>query len=171
MHYRKIYEQQYGHIPQDEDGRSYDVHHIDGNHNNDSPENLKAISIQEHYDIHYTQKDFGACHAIALRLKLSPHEISKLAKEQQKQLVASGAHHLLGPASNLKRVKDRTHPFLTKANGTSYTSDKIKNGTHHFITNNPGKNKVTRNCPYCSRDIDYCNYAKYHGEQCKLKPK
>lgn len=32
--YRRIYEQHYGPIPKDEQGRSYEIHHIDGNHNN-----------------------------------------------------------------------------------------------------------------------------------------
>jgi hypothetical protein len=36
--YRKIYEQNFGPIPKDGDGRSYDVHHIDGNRNNNVPE-------------------------------------------------------------------------------------------------------------------------------------
>lgn len=171
MHYRKIFEQYYGEIPKDNDGRSYDIHHIDGNHKNDFPENLKAVTIQEHYDIHYSQGDYGACHAIALRMKLSPNEISQIAKKQQDQLVENRTHHLLGPANNLKRVKDGTHPFLAREDGTSYTSDKVKNGTHHFITNNPGKNKATHHCPHCNRDIDYCNYTQWHGEKCKLKLK
>jgi hypothetical protein len=32
--YRKIYEQNYGHIPKDSAGRTYEIHHIDGNHKN-----------------------------------------------------------------------------------------------------------------------------------------
>jgi len=52
--YRKIYEQYYGPIPRDEQGRSYEIHHIDGNHSNNDPTNLKCVSIQEHYDIHYS---------------------------------------------------------------------------------------------------------------------
>jgi len=79
--YRKIYEQHYGPIPKDQTGRTYEIHHIDGNHNNDSPENLRAVSIQEHYDIHYTQKDYAACLRIASKINLSPKEISELARK------------------------------------------------------------------------------------------
>ena len=92
--YRKIYEQHYGPIPKDNDGRTYEVHHIDGNHKNDSPENLIAVSIQEHYNIHYKQGDWAACHRIAVKMKLSHQEISELATK-----------------NNLKRVADGTHPF------------------------------------------------------------
>jgi hypothetical protein len=51
--FRKIYEDYFGPIPKDSDGRSYDIHHIDGDHSNNHPSNLKAVTIQEHYDIHY----------------------------------------------------------------------------------------------------------------------
>ena len=54
--YRKIYKQYYGPIPKDEFGRRYDIHHIDGNHDNCDASNLKAVTIQEHYDIHYQQE-------------------------------------------------------------------------------------------------------------------
>ena len=40
--YRKIYEQHYGPIPKDTDGRSYEIHHIDGNHNNNDINNLRV---------------------------------------------------------------------------------------------------------------------------------
>ena len=55
--YRKIYESHNGPIPKEDNGRSYEIHHIDGNHFNNDPSNLKAVSIQEHYDIHYSQGD------------------------------------------------------------------------------------------------------------------
>ena len=60
MNYRKIYESHFGPIPKEKNGRSYDIHHIDGNHSNNSPENLRAVTIQEHYNIHYEQEDWYA---------------------------------------------------------------------------------------------------------------
>ena len=50
--HRKIYERYNGSIP---DG--YEIHHIDGNHKNNDPKNLKAVTMQEHYNIHYQQGD------------------------------------------------------------------------------------------------------------------
>ncbi len=132
--YRKIYEQHYGPIPKDEQGRSYEIHHIDGNRNNNSIENLQCVSLQEHYDIHYKQGDWMACHRIAKKLKLTGEEISRLARE-----------------AGLKRVRNGTHNFTKRADGSSFTGDRTKlglnplsgsnnpvyrlvaEGTHHFI--------------------------------------
>ena len=71
--YRKIWEKTYGSIPKDIDGRSYEIHHIDGNHKNNSIENLKCLTIKEHYDEHYKNGDYGACVMIAKRMRL-PHD-------------------------------------------------------------------------------------------------
>jgi len=115
-HYRKIYEQNYGSIPQDKDGRTYEIHHIDGNHKNDSLENLIAITIQEHYNIHFAQGDWGACQSIALRMKKLPEEISKICRELA-----------------LKRVAVEAHPFLSRPDGTNLQTDRIVAGTHNFL--------------------------------------
>lgn len=40
--YRKIYENHFGPIPKDKDGRSYEIHHIDGNRKNNEISNLKC---------------------------------------------------------------------------------------------------------------------------------
>jgi hypothetical protein len=71
--HRKIFIKNYGPIPE-----GYDIHHIDGNHSNNTPTNLKAVSLQEHFDIHYSQGDFAAANRIAQRLGLTKEERSKL---------------------------------------------------------------------------------------------
>lgn len=78
--HRKIYETHYGPIPLDDEGRSYEIHHLDGNHNNNDPVNLKCVSIKEHYDIHYKQGDYKACLIMSQRMKILPEEKSRLAK-------------------------------------------------------------------------------------------
>jgi len=77
--HRRIYEKHYGSIP---DG--YHVHHIDGNHKNNDPTNLVAISIQEHYDIHKKQGDYGACWALIKtgHLVLTSEERSEISRLQ-----------------------------------------------------------------------------------------
>lgn len=80
QYHRLIYENHVGPIPKDQEGRSYEIHHLDGNHNNNSIENLKLVSIQEHYDIHYSQGDLKACLIMSQRMKISPEEKSRLAK-------------------------------------------------------------------------------------------
>lgn len=80
VNYRKIWEKYYGEIPNDEEGRPYDIHHIDGDRNNNSISNLKAVSIREHYEIHRSQKDWPACNLISQRLTLSKEEVDQLRK-------------------------------------------------------------------------------------------
>jgi hypothetical protein len=77
--HRKIYETHVGPIPRDENGRSYEIHHIDGNHNNNELSNLLCVSIQEHYQIHESQGDYKACLIMSQRMKISPEEKSYLA--------------------------------------------------------------------------------------------
>ena len=92
VNYRKIYESHYGSIPRDEQGRTYDIHHIDGDRTNNSIENLMAVSIAEHYRIHHAQKDWGACVLIANKMKKTPEELSILASLNAKKLLEEGDH-------------------------------------------------------------------------------
>jgi hypothetical protein len=66
--YRKIWKDAFGPIPKDEQGRSFEIHHIDGDIDNNSLSNLKCISIEEHLKLHEIQEDTTASHAIRLRL-------------------------------------------------------------------------------------------------------
>ena len=84
VNYRKIYEQYYGPIPKDELSRTFHIHHIDGNRTNNSPENLIAVSIQNHYDIHHAQGDWGACVLLSKQLKLTANEIFEMAQKNGK---------------------------------------------------------------------------------------
>ena len=75
--YRKIWESVNGEIPKDEFGRSYEIHHIDGNHSNNDIANLRLVTIEEHYSIHFDQGDYAACHMIAKRMAKSTEELSR----------------------------------------------------------------------------------------------
>jgi len=76
--HRRIWEQHFGKIPKDDEGRSYEIHHKDGDRNNNDINNLMCISIQEHFDIHYQQKDWGAVALISKRMELPVDYISKI---------------------------------------------------------------------------------------------
>jgi hypothetical protein len=78
--YRYLWRKHFGPIPKDDLGRSYEIHHIDGNRDNNDLSNLKCVSIQEHYDIHKRQGDWAACWSISKRLNLSARELNELRK-------------------------------------------------------------------------------------------
>jgi hypothetical protein len=137
-------------VPKDETGRSYDIHHIDGDPWNNSKENLYACPLPEHYDIHFAQEDWGACASIASRMKMSHEVISELARKGQKKLVDSGVHHLLGGAAQRKQVAEGKHPFVggeiqrklvTESKNAlvggklqrKIAKQRIENGTFHLI--------------------------------------
>lgn len=116
---RSLYKKWHGNIPKDEFGRTYDIHHIDGNHENNSFENLVAIPIKEHYNIHYQNKDWGACAMIAVRLHQSPEEISELISKAAR-----------------KRVDDGTHYWLTKEHSENVRkriNKAVEQGTYHML--------------------------------------
>jgi hypothetical protein len=88
--YRRLYEQAHGPIPP-----GYHIHHKDGNHSNNDLSNLVAITAKEHYDIHYSQGDYGACWAMYRtgHMTLSPEERSALGRLQQLEKVSKGITH------------------------------------------------------------------------------
>ena len=146
--YRKIYENHFGPIPKDEEGRSYEIHHHDGNHFNNDPTNFKLVSVQEHYDIHLSLGDWGACFKIAQRMKLSSAEKSMLASMSAKSRVEQGTHNFLGGGigrkygsqNQEKRVLAGTHNFLrgvvskdTVAKRLESIQKKLADGTHPFL--------------------------------------
>jgi hypothetical protein len=82
--YKKIWIKHNGTIPKDENGRPYEIHHIDGNHNNNNIDNLMCVSIKEHYDIHYNQEDYGACVLIAKRMNFPLDYVSNIQKGKKR---------------------------------------------------------------------------------------
>lgn len=133
--YRKIYEQHFGPIPRDGDGRSYDVHHIDGNHSNNDPKNLKALSIKDHYDVHYSQGDWLACHWISARMKCTPNEISEAARKSLLDKINPFSKRSDGTSVTYDRVNSTgyVNPWSTRPDGTSLQQDKVMSGSHPLL--------------------------------------
>lgn len=79
--YRRIYEQNFGPIP-----KGHHIHHIDGDHSNNNPENLMCMTAQEHFRIHYNQKDYGACWAMLRtgHITLTEEQRSEISSQQMK---------------------------------------------------------------------------------------
>ena len=57
--YRKVWSDEHGEIP-----KGMHIHHIDGDHSNNSIENLTLVTPQQHYDIHKEQGDHLAAYLI-----------------------------------------------------------------------------------------------------------
>lgn len=103
MNYRKIWEKHNNKkIPE-----GYEIHHIDGNRNNNDPNNLMCVSIEEHIEIHKKQEEWGAVHAILIRIidKVDKKDISEAASKAQKQRWNEGKHNFQNEEVQKRRKK------------------------------------------------------------------
>ena len=161
--YRRIYEKHYGPIPKDSEGKSYDIHHLDGNHKNNDPSNLVALTIQEHYDIHHKQHDWGACHRMAIRMKFSPDEISDLAKKAVIKQIEDGKNILVGPENNRRMLEEGTHPLLGGEASRKGIQSQLKSGIH--------ASQRVAECEVCGKIIKGSANYQRHLNYCKNKRK
>ncbi len=197
--YRRIYENTFGPIPKDEEDRSYEIHHIDGNHSNNAISNLQAVSITEHLNIHLAQGDWAAAMRISAKMKIPPSVVSALSKMSNeerlkngthniiglsKKRVIDGTHNFLGPDTNKKRLDNGTHNLVGDKNPTHQriaegtyhflgesnpTHSRIANGTHNFLSNNPNKDMPKLTCPHCGKEGGRNLMKRYHFDNCKSK--
>lgn len=186
VNYRQIYEQNFGPIPIEPNGRSYEIHHLDGNDHNNNPTNLIAVSLQEHYNIHYAQGDYGACFKLGGKLKLSPHEISDISRKTQLKRVTEGTHNWQTRPDGTNLQTDKlaagTHPFSGDNHPTKIAA---KNGTHHMFDKEVSKahaqariakgnhpTQKSKTCAHCGITCNTLNYGRSHGDNCsKIKGK
>jgi len=96
MDYRRLWENKFGKIPIDKTGRTYEIHHIDGNNKNNEIDNLQCVTINEHYDVHFKQSDYQACMIISTRMDETPAELKlKLTgrkRSDESRLKMSNSH-------------------------------------------------------------------------------
>lgn len=164
VNYRKIYENNFGPIPVDEEGRTYDIHHKDGDRTNNDPSNLIALSIRDHYNIHLLQGDYGACSKIKRTMKISPEEVSMLATKGNLKRVADGTHNFLGgkiaKESQQRRVAEGKHHWLSGELQRVSTARRLAEGTHPF--------QVEWTCTTCGTvGKNKAMYNRWHGNNCK----
>lgn len=160
--YRKIYENHKGPIPKDEKGRSYEIHHIDGNPENNVISNLIAVSIEEHYNIHKRQGDLGACWLMSARLLLDAEEMSRLGREMALRA---------GPRSDeWKRKQSESQKKRVRKPHSEETKLKISESNKARTSPNKGvamseENKQKRRKPKLNKE----NYRKPKSEEHKQK--
>ena len=151
--YIKIYKQHYGEIPRDSQGRSYDIHHIDGDYTNNDISNLVALSIEEHYKLHRAQEDWGSAWSVAKRLKISQQEKSEITRNMNLARAKAGTHW------SQVASKNGTHPFQNLEFQRKMTAIQLSNGTH--------ASQQSWTCEKCGKSgKNSVNYSRYHGDNC-----
>ena len=189
----KVWKKYYGEIPKDTNGRSYEIHHIDGNHTNNHPDNLMCVSIDEHYEIHKSQGDWGAAFLIARRMFVQPDDISEIAKNSSIKRLTEGTHNFLSPLmprnpyANVGYVvaidtRTNTTVRITKEDfGLHDFYISINKGRKHKTPHsNRGHNKGKKwklsekrrnivTCPHCGKAGDASGHKRWHFDNCKMK--
>ena len=192
--HREIYQRQYGPIPIDENGRSYEIHHIDGNHKNNDISNLKAVTIKEHYDIHYAQGDYGACLLIAKRMQFTAAELRELNRQQNFERMADGTHPFVGANNPVyAMVANGTHNFIGGKIQREAQRKRVEAGTHHLLGGEIQRrvvaegrhhlsggnlhrrlvqegrhpNQVKLTCPHCGKIGSKPGMKRWHFDNCK----
>jgi hypothetical protein len=174
--HRKIYEQHFGSIPRDEQGRSLEIHHKDGNHANNDINNLQLVTVEEHYDIHHKQGDWAACLLIASqRLFMTFEERSELSRKAQNNLVQTGKHHFL----NKEFQREMTRRSVEQRDKENFRDPVIRQKSKDVLDALKAKkqhplqlynsSKVEWKCEHCGKTgKGSANYQRWHGRKCKL---
>ena len=111
-----------------------EIHHIDGNHKNNSIENLMPVTAQEHYEIHKSQGDKAAAALIGIRAGISKEERAQLNREQAIKNNADGISGFgLGHASRAGSIGGKKGGQSAKENKTGiFALSPEKNKQRHF---------------------------------------
>ena len=139
------------------------------------------VTIDEHYAIHYSQGDYGACLIMSKRMGISPEEKSRLASKHSQARLARGDHPFLrkGFQSNTARkmVESGTHPFLGGSIQRESNRRRRENGTHHLLGNTLARDLLEQGrsptqkewiCPHCNATgKGLSNYSRWHGDKCR----
>lgn len=170
FNHRKIWTAYYGVIPTDEYGRSYDIHHIDGNRQNNEISNLMCVSIQEHFDIHFKQGDFEACKAISLRLSNMNFSGYKLSEETKRKCSKSKLGDL-NPSKRPEVRKKISESLIGRKIPREVTEKRLKSraGYKHSeeTIHKMKKPKEKVECPWCHKKGGISSMHRWHFSNCK----
>lgn len=176
--HRQIWKKHFGEIPKDEYGVSYEIHHIDGNNKNNSTDNLKCISLQEHFNIHYNQNDWYACKLIMQKLSIPGNiRADVLRNAGRKTSKALTGKRKPGHGDKMRnaitgkrrpdqsiRLKGRKRPDISKAlKGRKLNIDTIEKRKITLA------NRPVIICPHCDKKGKGSNMTRYHFDNCKFK--
>ena len=177
MNYRRIWIKANGPIPVDEHGRSFEIHHIDGNRRNNVLENLQCLSTEDHYQLHYDKKEFYAARLIAQRLGFSLVDVDgwNMSEEGRRRLRESklGDKNPMKNPATAKKVGDALRGRkkskeaelkrleTAKKNGTLARTEETKLKMR--------KPKAKVECPHCKFIGGVSTTKRWHFDNCKQK--
>ena len=174
MKYRKVWEAHYGEIPKDEEGRTFEIHHIDGNRHNNSIENLKCISLKEHYEIHLKQGDYAS--AAFLKQKLGTPLNGWNHSEETKKKISLLCRGMRGKSHSEETQKKMTEARMgivfSNEHKDKLSKAKINNPTKYWEGKSRKGMKQTHpihTCPHCGKIGKGTAMFKWHFDNCKLK--
>jgi len=156
--YRRIYEQHFGPIP-----KGYHIHHRDGDRSNNHIENLQCVSAEEHYNIHYSQKDYGACWAMHRtgHISMSLEEKSFISSQTQLGLSKEGKHPFQLETTRAKtrdkiiaRNKERIGKTYEEIYGTE-KSEQVRTSigdTQRGVPKNLNEKQIAKKSEYCKNN-------------------
>jgi|SRR6056300_51668 len=174
MNYRKLWIKHNGPIPVDEHGRSYEIHHIDGNRENNDIENLQCLSAEDHYKLHYEKQEFYAAHLIAQRIskELVKHTKLEVSPETREKLRQSK----LGDKNPMKNpeVRKKVSEALKGRKKSPEAEAKRLKSREGFKHSEATKNKMRKPkarsvCPYCALEGGNSQMKRWHFDNCKFK--
>lgn len=152
MPHRKIYREHYGPIPKEPNGRSYHIHHIDGDHSNNSPKNLRAVTVKEHRDIHKAQGDHYAALRLSSRHEHTGEELSELARIANNTLIAEGRHNWCNDGEYQRSVQEQ----LIKEGRYNF-ANQVAKGTH--------PTQIKLSCVVCKEELGLTGYKHHYRKQ------
>lgn len=149
--YRRVYEQNFGPIP-----KGHHIHHIDGDHSNNNPENLMCVTAQEHFCIHYDQKDYGACWAMLRtgHITLTEEQRSEISSQQMKYQWDNNREKMLKARKDRDdscligrtwKLSEEKRAIVAAANITKFTSETADICKDTIWINDGVKNKRIKN--------------------------
>lgn len=116
------------------------------------------------------------------RVKSGKHHLlggeiqKKHARDNNLKRIANGNHHFVGGELNKQRVANGTHHFIggkiqmesakkriveIKELLGSWRDKMFKEGTH--------PTQIKKICPFCNKEENVALFARYHGENCRMK--
>lgn len=134
--HRRAFKKAHGRAPKP----GYHIHHLDGNHKNNDPSNLVEVTPLEHYNIHKSQGDYGACVLLAKAANALPEELALIQQLHGKKCVEEkrGIHNeMWDRKQHIKQIwKDAPPGRKPVTNGVDILKFRTEEEVQAFLTKN-----------------------------------